>query len=297
MAALRLLLLLPTLVRAAHQIVSIGDACDKYQWTVCASDADCTGSICDERKSDGTRADHCQYGTYNCVVPSIPGCTQTRCVPVPESAFICSTDEDCETTTGHGDVCVQGDCIACGATSGFSAGGCEFNQTDRAWNDPNAWGPGPAQSKCEYSQHLLPGYDCPTGGRAPSGQEQFYPTGAVSAAFLGLAAGCSNASVHPNDGGSGSGVCVDGNGPSGFKCNVAPNSGVSQGGTAAQFPLTNCEPSAYQPCGWDCRDGSAKGVQCAYDQMCFMVTRYAHRPANPALATATGPPTPLLLPP
>ena len=77
---------------------------------------------------------------------------------MPDSAFACRTHADCETTTGHGGVCEYGLCVACSATPGFSAGGCEFNLTQRACDDSNACGPGPGQSKCEYSQHLLPGY-------------------------------------------------------------------------------------------------------------------------------------------
>ena len=29
----------------------------------------------------------------------------------------------------------------------------------------------------------------------------------------------------------------------------------------------------HNPCGWDCRDGSLKGVQCAYDQPCLRISR------------------------
>ena len=255
----------PLPIRGGHQAVVLGDACDKYQWTSCQATTDCaynTGTRCDKVDARGSSTSHCMYANYECVVPSIPGCSAKRCVPVPASAFSCNTDADCETTTGHGDTCEDGLCVACSATPGWAGGGCDFNLTGRAWDDPDDYGPN-SQSKCEYSQHLLPGFPCPTGGLAPNGQGQFYPSG-LDTPLLGLAAGCNASSVHPNDGGSG--ICVNGNGPSGFKCNVAPNLGVSLGGDVA-FPDNNCQESEHQPCGWDCRDGSAKAVQCAYDQM------------------------------
>ena len=38
-----------------------------------------------------------------------------------------SKDADCESVTSHGDVCVDNLCVACGATPGFGAGGCDYH--------------------------------------------------------------------------------------------------------------------------------------------------------------------------
>ena len=92
--------LLATLLATAAS-ASASDACDPYGWQVCTSDTDCTSTKCATKDSDGTLADQCQYGSYTCVVPSIPSCTVKRCVPVPESAFVCSTDADCATVTAE----------------------------------------------------------------------------------------------------------------------------------------------------------------------------------------------------
>ena len=53
-----------------------------------------------------------------------------------------SKDADCESVTSHGDVCVDNLCVACGATPGWSLGGCNYTVGSEQWH------------KAEYSQHL-----------------------------------------------------------------------------------------------------------------------------------------------
>ena len=38
-------------------------------------------------------------------------------------------------------------------------------------------------------------------------------------------------------------------------------------------PGTHGGEGDHNPCGWDCRDGSGKGVQCAYDQTCLRISK------------------------
>ena len=250
------------------------DACDRFGWSPCSSASDCTASMCrdlahGQSSGNPTLAAKCQYNNYTCAVPAgIPGCTAKRCVPVPSSSFYCDTDEHCETVTGQGDVCVANTCVSCGAqaggTKGWANGGCNFTVKDDTWH------------RCEYSQHLLPGYECPTGGRAPSGQADFYgPVGGL----LGFAAGCKAADVHA------AGNCEYGRAAFASK-------DVSQIQAHGTHPAAACTAASclmkqravpggpgpfggegpQNPCGWDCRDGSLKGVQCAYDQPCLMIT-------------------------
>lgn len=59
---------------------------------------------------------------------------------------------------------MDNECVACGATPNFAAGGCDYHPGGKdELSSKDGW------HKCEYSQHLLPGYACPTGGLAPNG--------------------------------------------------------------------------------------------------------------------------------
>ena len=235
------------------------------------------------------RCDSCQYANYTCEVPPIPGCTVSYCVPVPVSAFTCTTDEDCYRVESEGDVCEGGICVACGENNvegswAWNKGACNFTLGS------------PVYSQCAYSQHLLPGYPCPTGGLAPNGWMQalardtsLNSDGDGSTGFLGLTAGCSRDSIHPG------GNCTDGNTPDQLKCSnrdmppygngvsegrrlgeVDPISGRRQlGATVAESGCCHAECRAgteHNLCGWDCRDGSIHGVQCPYDHPCLMIT-------------------------
>lgn len=91
------------------------DQCVKYGWDTCDTDDDCSKTWCRKRLYDFNVEGaipwnpiihpDCSYNSYTCRIPSeLPGCHIKRCVPVPESAFFCNEDADCESVTSHGDV-------------------------------------------------------------------------------------------------------------------------------------------------------------------------------------------------
>ena len=95
------------------------EACARYGWQPCAVDADCTLPIAGTGHLGSQRTG---YGSYTCQIPDIPGCAERRCVPIPQTAFVCAQEADCT----QGDVCVNGLCVACAADPAYSRGACNF---------------------------------------------------------------------------------------------------------------------------------------------------------------------------
>ena len=240
------------------------------------------------------------------MVPNIDGCDVKRCVPDPASAFWCTTDTDCWNPDSSGDVCGEnGLCVACNTDPSWAEGSCDYEIGRDMWD----W--------CGYSQHLLPGYPCPSGGRAWNGRStlQDGQIGADGLTTFDLIAGCTDGEANNNTycvtGGKRQerpGWCsrMDTNGavhtqpcpPDAVK-NPHPNSWTQTQWAALVAASTDPDirsgakhlwtySNADNPCGFDCADGSPKQVQCGYDQPCYRVTADQEEITMNAAGTLSG---------